>query len=63
MRKIGRKNVRKFSEKGWPTRSGFRFNMNTYLICDPGFTLHGDRRAGQRCLASLQKPAEIADLM
>ena len=32
MRKIGRKTVRQFSEKGWPTRGGFLYNMNTYLI-------------------------------
>ena len=35
MRKIGRKTVRQFSEKGWPTRGGFLYNMNTYLIHDP----------------------------
>ena len=34
MRKIGRTNVRQFSEKGWPKRRGFLYNMNTYLICD-----------------------------
>ena len=33
MRKIGRTNVRRFSEKGWPTRRAFLYNMNTYLIC------------------------------
>ena len=33
MRKIGRKTVRQFSEKGWPTRRAFLYNMNTYLIC------------------------------
>ena len=44
MRKIGRKTVRQFSEKGWPTRGGFLYNMNTYLIHDP-LLWRSERRA------------------
>ena len=44
MRKIGRKIVRRFSGKGWPTRGGFLYNMNTYLIHDP-LLWRSERRA------------------
>ena len=64
MRKIGRKTVRQFSEKGWPTRGGFLYNMNTYLIHDP-LLWRSERRAALLRFVTkvLQKPTEIVVLM
>ena len=55
MRKMGRKNVRQFLEKGWPTRRAFLYNMNIYLICDSSHWRSAGRAAFLRFVTETRR--------